>query len=75
MDVSRYEIQNRDRNGLTIVAFTTEYLASLDETPWVDHVCLRYAVTPVTLRKRFDVGATDVDDYPFSARRLDIRAR
>ncbi|WP_244107417.1 hypothetical protein [Burkholderia sp. BCC0419] len=32
VDVSRYEIQNRDRNGLTIVAFTTEDLASLDKT-------------------------------------------
>lgn len=75
MNVSRYEIQHRDRNGLTIVAYTTEDLASLDRTLWADHVYLRYAVTPVTVQKRFDVGATDLDDYPFSARRLDIRTR
>ncbi|HDV6330281.1 TPA: hypothetical protein RJR39_006421 [Burkholderia cenocepacia] len=75
VNVSRYEIQHRDRNGLTIVAYTTEDLASLDKTPWADHVYLRYAVTPVTILERFDVGATDLDDYPFSARRLDIHAR
>ncbi|WP_175886777.1 hypothetical protein [Burkholderia sp. BCC0044] len=75
VNVGRYEIQHRDRNGLTIVAYTTEDLASLDKTLWADHVYLRYAVTPVTIQKRFDAGATDLDDYPFSARRLDIRAR
>ncbi|AZQ53051.1 hypothetical protein D5R55_18850 [Burkholderia cenocepacia] len=74
VNVSRYEIQHRDRNGLTIVAYTTEDLASLDRTLWADHVYLRYAVTPATAQKRFDVDATDLDDYPFSARRLDIRA-
>ncbi|WP_244136130.1 MULTISPECIES: hypothetical protein [unclassified Burkholderia] len=75
MNVSRYAIRQRDRNGLTIVAYTSEDLASLDRTPRADRVPLRYAVTPVTRRKRFDAGATDIEDYPFSARRLDIRAR
>ncbi|RSB80350.1 hypothetical protein EGT47_34130 [Burkholderia cenocepacia] len=74
VNVSRYEIQNRDRNGLTIVAFTTEDLASLDRTLWADHVYLRYTVTPLTIRKRFDAGEIALDDYPFAARRLAIRA-
>ncbi|WP_257127836.1 hypothetical protein [Burkholderia sp. MSMB2157WGS] len=75
IDVSRYEIQHRDRNGLTIVAYTAEDLASFDNTLWAHHVYLRYTVTPLTIQKRFDVSATDIDDYPFSARRLDIHTR
>ncbi|WP_257127209.1 hypothetical protein [Burkholderia sp. ABCPW 11] len=38
IDVSRYEIQHRDRNGLTIVAYTPEDPASLNNTLWADHV-------------------------------------
>ncbi|RQS18567.1 hypothetical protein DIE03_35655 [Burkholderia sp. Bp8992] len=75
LDVSRYEIQKRDSNGLTIIAFTTQDPASFDQTLWADHVYLQYAVTPVTVRRQFDAGATNVEDYPFAARRLDIHAR
>ncbi|MCA8051844.1 hypothetical protein [Burkholderia arboris] len=75
LDVSRYEIRKREQNGLTIGAFTTQDPASFDQTLWADHVFLQYAVTPVTVRQRFGAGATDVEDYPFSARRLDIHAR
>ncbi|PCE22195.1 hypothetical protein BWP39_21205 [Paraburkholderia acidicola] len=75
VDVTRYDIQERGENGLTIVTYTKENLSSLDKTFWVDHVYLRCAVVPVNITKRFDIGFVEPEEYPFVAQRLDIQVQ